>query len=66
MEQGKPVPSHAEELVDPLGRPLGRVVDPRPGPVIGRASGTVYLVRPPGTRVRPPAAPGERRYAGGR
>jgi hypothetical protein len=36
----------AETLADPEGRVLGRVVAPRPGPVVGRASGTVYLDRP--------------------
>jgi hypothetical protein len=29
------------------GRLLGSLVAPRPGPVIGRAAGTVYLVRMP-------------------
>ncbi len=45
MEQGnKPAP-RVELLADPDGYPLGRVIAPRPGPVVGRASGTVYLNR---------------------
>ena len=51
-------PLGAELLWDPHGEPLGRVVAPRPGPVVGRASGTVYLVRQP----EPPAPrPADRR-----
>jgi hypothetical protein len=42
-----PVPPCAEMLTDPEGQPLGRVTAPRPGPVVGRASGTVYLNRQP-------------------
>ena len=55
-------PPRAEMLADPEGQPLGRVVAPRPGPVIGRASGTVYLNRQP-RAVRPSA---DLRYAGRR
>jgi hypothetical protein len=47
MEQSNAMPPRAEMLADPEGRPLGPVVAPRPGPVIGRASGTVYLNRQP-------------------
>jgi hypothetical protein len=37
-----------ETLHNLEGRPLGRLVAPRPGPVIGRAAGTMYLMRTPG------------------
>ena len=40
-------PPAIETLHTPEGRPLGRVVAPRPGPVVGRAAGTVYLTRTP-------------------
>ena len=43
------------------GRPLGRLMAPRPGPVIGRAAGTVYLMRMPrgsGARVLGTDRPG--------
>jgi hypothetical protein len=40
-------PPPIETLHTPEGKPLGRVVAPRPGPVVGRAAGTVYLTRTP-------------------
>lgn len=63
MEPSHTAPPHAEDLADPQGQPLGRVLQPRPGPVIGRARGTVYLIRQPGVPLRPSAA-GETRYTG--
>jgi hypothetical protein len=60
MKQTHPVLPRAEVLADPEGRPLGRVLAPRPGPVIGRASGTVYLYRQP----RPTCPPADVRYTG--
>ncbi|MGH7631818.1 MAG: hypothetical protein ACREOF_20985 [Gemmatimonadales bacterium] len=35
----------AKELVGPDGRPLGRIIEPRADALVGRASGTVLLVR---------------------
>jgi hypothetical protein len=61
MEPTNAIPPRAEMLAGPDGRPLGPVVAPRPGAVIGRASGTVYLNRQP-RPVHPPAD----RYGGGR
>jgi hypothetical protein len=46
METSATTPPQAELLADPRGKPLGRVMAPKPGPVVGRASGTVYLMRP--------------------
>ncbi|MGH7515977.1 MAG: hypothetical protein ACREOC_00700 [Gemmatimonadales bacterium] len=66
MEQSDAAPPCAEELADPHGRLLGRVVAPRPGPVTGRARGTVYLIRQARTPVPPPATPGATGYAGRR
>jgi hypothetical protein len=40
-------PPPIETLHTPEGEPLGRVVAPRPGPVVGRSAGTVYLTRTP-------------------
>ena len=62
MKPSNTLQPRAETLADPDGRPLGRVVAPRPGPVVGRASGTVYLVRQP----RPVRSTRERHCAGGR
>lgn len=53
MEDTTTTASRAELLADPEGQPLGRIVAPRPGPVIGRASGTVYLGRPARRPARP-------------
>jgi hypothetical protein len=66
MEPMNATPPRAETLSDPDGRPLGRVVAPRPGPVIGRASGTVYLVRQAGRSSGPPAVRAELGYTGRR
>lgn len=65
MEPTKAAELPARMLDDPDGKPLGRVMAPRPGPVVGRASGTVYLVRSwraTGSAALPP----ERGYASGR
>ena len=63
MEQTNPTPPRAETLAGPDGRPLGRVMAPKPGPVVGRASGTVYLNRQLCLPIRHPA---DLRYAGRR
>ena len=62
MKQTSLLAPRAEVLADPEGRPLGRVLAPRPGPVIGRASGTVYLCRQP----RPACPPADLRHTGHR
>lgn len=62
MKPSNTLQPRAETLADPDGRPLGRVVAPRPGPVVGRASGTIYLIRQP----RPVRSPAERNHTGGR
>ena len=54
METNTTTPVRAEMLADPRGKPLGRVMAPKPGPVVGRASGTVYLMRPIRPAIRPP------------
>ena len=60
MEQAverRDAPHPVETLHTPEGKPLGRVVAPRPGPVIGRAAGTVYLRRTPGGSAAPGFCP---------
>jgi hypothetical protein len=63
MDQTNATPPRGEMLTGPDGQPLGQLVAPRPGPVVGRASGTVYLNRQPRPPIRPQA---DLRYAGRR
>ena len=46
-----------QTLHGPDGRPLGRLVAPRAGPLVGRDSGTIYLVRGSGEAAGPPSSP---------
>ncbi len=50
--------TRAKELVGPDGRRLGRIIEPRADALVGRASGTVLLVRD--TRAIRPARPPNR------